>query len=102
MKIIDLVGENAITSEDGELVYQHILNSFEKHENVILDFEGTRFVTGTFLNHAIASLLRDYSPDFLNQNLKIINLSPYTKGTLLQVISYAKEYYEKTSNTSYL
>ncbi len=47
----------------------------------------------TFLNNAIGTLYQDYTSDFLNANLQILNMNGDDKFILRRVIKRAKEFY---------
>jgi hypothetical protein len=91
--IRDLVGENCITLDDGQTIYDLIHPRLQAGHSVELDFEGVKIVVSPFLNAAIGQLLRDLSPDDLNAHLKITNLSVLARPVLQRVIANAKEYY---------
>ena len=61
--------------QQGDKVYNLIVEQFHKKEKVTIDFSGVKTVLPTFLNNAIGTLYKDYSGEFLNENLKISNLS---------------------------
>ncbi len=50
-------------------------------------------VLSTFLNNAIGTLYKDYTSDFLNANLKIVNLNEDDMFILRRVIKRAKDFY---------
>lgn len=87
------IGANGITLQDGQKVYDTIYPELQRKQPVILDFADVRIVASPFLNAAIGQLLRDLSPEDLNQYLKFENLPALTRPVLKRVIDNAKEYY---------
>jgi hypothetical protein len=59
-----------------------------------LDFDGISVFASPFFNFAIGQLLKDFSPDKLNELLSIINLIPDGTSVLKRVIQNAKEYHQ--------
>jgi len=88
-----LTGENCITLDDGQKIYEQIHPRLQAKESVELDFTDVKIVASPFLNAAIGQLLRDISPDDLNTYLKISNLSLISRPVLRRVIENAKAYY---------
>lgn len=93
IKIVDVVGDRATDMQQGDVIYKKIIEQFKKKEKVVIDFEGLKTVLSTFLNNAIGTLYKDYSSDYLNENLRIINLCPDDLFILKRVIKRAKEFY---------
>lgn len=60
---------------------------------VELDFAGVSVFASAFFNFAIGQLLKDLSPNQLNERLKITNLSPNGYSILKRAIDNAKHYY---------
>jgi hypothetical protein len=89
----EIVGENAITLDDGQGVYDQIAAALCAGENVELDFTGVAVFASPFFNAAIGQLIRDQSPDELNRLLRIIGLKPAGYDVLGRVIENAKRYY---------
>lgn len=92
-RVRDLVGENCITLEDGQKVYDAIHPALVAGQDVEVDFAGVQFFASPFFNAAIGQLLRDLKPDLLNSHLKISNLVPTGMEILKRVIANARQYY---------
>lgn len=96
----------AVTTEDGNTIFQLMNSRFSLGKNVILNFEGITLMTTAFLNAAIGQLYsnNDYSSEFLNKNLELINVQDFDKHLFSMVVKRAKEYFankesfEKNSN----
>ncbi len=93
VKIRELVGENCITQEDGQKVYDLIHPEIQSGETVQLVFSSVGVFASPFFNAAIGQLLKDTKPETLNQLLKIDHLTDTGKVVLKRVIENAKQYY---------
>src|SRR5882672_7658823 len=93
LTVRDVVGENAITLEDGQGVFDRIAPVLVSGQPVELDFAGVTVFASPFFNAAIGQLLKDLKPDDLNRLLHVLNLVPAGLDVVRQVIQNAKEYY---------
>lgn len=93
IKVIEIVGDRATDMKQGDQIYTLLKEGFAKGEVVVLDFKDMVTVLSTFLNNAIGTLYKDYTSDFLNSNLKIVNLNDDDMFILRRVIKRAKEFY---------
>lgn len=93
IKVFDIVGENCITMDDGQKVYDLVLPKLQSGNSVELDFSGCRIFVSLFFNYAIGHLLKDFSSEDLNRLLKISGLTAVGVETLQGVIENAKRYY---------
>ena len=89
----ELVGENAMTLDDGEAVYRQIHDPLTRGETVELDFDGVQIFASPFFNAGIGRLLADCQPEDLNARLKVQRISPLGDRVLRRVIENAREYY---------
>lgn len=103
--IID--SELAITTDDGNLVYENIHTAFNSKKQVELDFKGINIMITAFLNSAIGRLYEKYDSDFLNDYLKLINVAPTDRILFRKVVQRAQEYFtdkkgfEDSANTAF-
>lgn len=95
IRIIDYVGDRATDMKQGDEIYSLIIDGFNKHEKVYIDFSNMTTILSTFLNNAIGTLYKDYTSEFLNENLKIENLCKDDLFILKRVINRAKDFYSK-------
>lgn len=100
MKVMvkEIIGENCITLADGEKIFQMIHDDLINHRNVELNFAGVSVFASPFFNSSIGQLLKDNSPEDLNKNLKILDISPNGDITMRRVIENSKNFY---SNREY-
>lgn len=94
IKINDLITLNqGITSEEGQPIYDMIIEALSKEENVTLDFEGVTFLTTAFLNVVIGTLYKDYTSEQLQARLHIVNAGNDTMARIKKVTDNAKSFY---------
>jgi hypothetical protein len=93
--MLDVVGDNCITVEDGEKLHKMILPALKSGDIVELDFSGVSVFASPFFNASIGALLKDISANDLNAQLKFNQLSPTGRAILRRVIENAKDYYSK-------
>lgn len=89
----DIIGENALTLEDGQSVYDRIKTELVNGRPVELDFADVRVFASPFFNAAVGQLLKDFKPEDLNRLLSVSNLIPAGHDVLTRVIENAKQYY---------
>jgi len=93
INVYEMIGENCITLEDGQRIFEMIHHELTDGNAVELNFEKVTVVASPFLNAAIGRLLKDIKPGNLNRLLKITNLVPTGLAVLRRVIENSKEYY---------
>jgi len=95
IKISDLINNTfAVTTEEGEILFNEILKNFEEGNKIILDFTMLEIIISTFFNASIGQLYSIYDGQFLKENLSIINLSNDDLNVLAKVIERAKQYFK--------
>ena len=92
-QVQNLTGENAITTEDGQAVYDAIQPELAAKHSVELDFDEVTVFASPFFNAAVGQLLKDFCTDDLNRLLTVKNLVPAGHDVLHRVIENAKKYY---------
>ena len=102
MKIIDVAkvidSPSALTQEQGNSIYNLLVNSFEKDEKVVLDFLNIESMISPFLNNAIGQLYGKYTSDDIKRLLELKNFPIGKNATLNIVISNAKKFYNNKEN----
>jgi len=76
--IKDLIGENCITLDNGQRVYDQIHPELVAGRPVEVDFRGVSVCASPFFNAAFGRLLKDLTIEELNRLLKVHN--PYSCG----------------------
>ena len=94
LKIKEIINrDTAVSSDDGEIVFNAIVNCIEKKCIAELDFSDITILTTAFLNSAIEQLYNTYSSDQLNTSLKLKNVAEEDRILFKKVIERAKEYF---------
>ncbi|WP_407508414.1 STAS-like domain-containing protein [Elizabethkingia anophelis] len=94
LTVKDIIGsEIAVTTDDGNILYENINKAFLKDDTVELDFAGIKILITAFLNSAIGRLYENYDSKFLNENLKLINVAPEDRILFKKVVERAQEYF---------
>lgn len=95
-QIYEITGEYATDANTGQQVYDLIHPKLADNQPVKLDFAGVQVFASAFFNFAIGQLLKDLSPEILNDLLDIEELSLNGRSVLQRVIDNAKRYYSDT------
>jgi len=99
INIFDVVGgKAAVSTEDGDRLFETIIAFLEKDFEVALDFANIETLTSTFLNAAIGQLYSKYDSPFLREHLRVNNLAPEDRDLMLKIIERAKEYFKDKEN----
>lgn len=99
--IRDIINSDlAVSTENGEKVFEIVNSYLEKNTKVSLDFAGITIMITAFLNAAIGKLYgyKEYTPLFLNEHLKLENVEQEDKMLFKDVIQRAKEYFADKEN----
>lgn len=101
IKIKDITRNSlAVSAADGDVVYDKIVETFDKEEKVVLDFEGIELTITAFMNAAIGKLYGKYPTETIRERLDIVNLQNEEKQLLRIVVERAKMRFNKTYPTS--
>lgn len=89
-------GDIAVSTNDGDTVYNLINDYLKNQKSVIIDFSGISIMTTAFLNAAIGQLYSNalYSDDFLNKSLQLKNVEKEDRILFSEVVKRAKEYFK--------
>lgn len=91
--IYNMVGELATTEEPGQKLYEIIHPCLLRGEPVELDFTGVKVFASPFMNFAFGQLLKDISPEKLNQLIEFTSLNDDEWDVLQYIMTKAKRYY---------
>ena len=95
LHVYDLISNGkAISTEDGNKIFEKIDFAFQNGNRVSVDFSETVILISTFLNAAIGQLYSKYKSNYLNENLSIKGLSNEDISLLRKVIERAKNYFK--------
>jgi hypothetical protein len=91
-------GPAAVSTEDGQHLFEGIHALLEKDAVVSLNFVNIETMTSTFLNAAIGQLYSHYDSPFLQKHLKVKNLTPEDRDIVKRVVERAKQYFKDKEN----
>ena len=107
IKINEVIGGNfAVTTDDGNLVFNLLDKNLEEQKKTKLDFSEVIVLTTAFLNAAIGQLYSKYKSEEISPYLKLINVADEDKILVKKVTERAKEYFankegfEKNANNA--
>jgi len=90
----EIGGSAAVSSDDGEAIFNHIVKALNNKRKVIIDFNNIELITSTFLNTAIGQLYSQYDSPFLKEHLQVENMAKEDIQLLKKVVEIAKEYFK--------
>lgn len=104
IKVYDTTGSRAVMdTPDGDVICNKIKKYFVDGEDVVLDFEKVDTILSMFLNSAVAPLYENYSSEFLQSHLSVVNMSEEDKITMKRVNARAKQFYlEKREGSEFI
>lgn len=88
----------AVSSNEGDIIYNLIYSQLKKGQNVIADFAGIELLTTAFLNIAIGQLYKDFNSSQISEKLKLMNVSELDLPLFKKVTDRAKLYYKDVSS----
>lgn len=83
----------AVSSDDGDKLYQKIDFLIREGKLVELDFSEIDVMTSAFLNAAIGQLYNSYTSEQLNSQLRLVKVVKEDISLIKKVIERAKEYF---------
>lgn len=94
LKIKDIISrKTAVSSDDGDIVYNRIVECINDNSVAELDFSEISILTTAFLNSAIGQLYNKFSSEQLNKTISLKNVADEDKILFKKVIERAKEYF---------
>ena len=101
IKVNELISCNkGVTPDEGQVIYDKLMETFNKGNNAVLDFSGVEMMTTAFLNVAIGNLYKDFNSDRLKGLLRFINLDEATAFRIKKVTDNAKQFYKNQEEFS--
>ena len=95
ISIINTIADGyGIEAEDGQKVFELILKAFEGKKKATLSFRNIEMLTTAFLDTAVGQLYKDFSEEYIKENLKVSDISDSGKVALKRVVETAKLYYK--------
>lgn len=95
INIVNIIGDAyGVEAEDGQKVFRLIVKAFKDKKNVTLSFQNIEMLTTAFLNTAVGQLYKDFSEEYIRENLKVSEISASGKVALKRVVETAKLYFK--------
>lgn len=95
INIVNTIGDvYGVEAEDGQKVFELVVKAFNDKKKITLSFQNIEMLTTAFLNTAVGQLYKDYSEDFIKENLSVSNISESGKVALKRVVDTAKLFYK--------
>lgn len=97
MKIIlkDIINsEYAVSSEQGELVYNSFIEYFKSGALIELDFSNIKITIAPFFYSCYGILFKDYSLEQVEQKIKFLNITNSTEITIKIVKNISVDFYK--------
>lgn len=89
--VFNLIGDSAITMEQGDLVLKEMYRKLDLYGKVTLDFEGVKEKSQFFFNVTIGLLMWESGVIPIEKNITCINMYNYDYDTVKKVIENANE-----------
>lgn len=96
--LIKIKGPLCVSSEDGQRIYDKIINILNNGKIVHLSFKKVKLLTPTFLNSSIGPLYGEFSEDYINNNIFIQDINEKDTELLKRVTDNAKIYFKNLKN----
>jgi hypothetical protein len=95
IKVYEIIGgADAISTGDGQSVFDRIHKAFQAGLIVKLDFQNIELIVSTFLNAAIGQLYGNYEESFIQAHIGVDNMTIEDQNLLRIVTRRAKEYFK--------
>lgn len=98
IRVADVVGNIAITAQDGDVIHARVLGALNAGETVELDFEGVSFFASPFFNASVGKLLERFGVQDVRAKVVPRALPADAQEIMSRVVKNAVDYYasEKT------
>ncbi|OJV36927.1 MAG: hypothetical protein BGO29_01970 [Bacteroidales bacterium 36-12] len=95
IQIVNLIGDvYAVEAEDGQKIFNSITKAFTDKQKVNISFQNIEMLTTAFLNTAVGQLYKDYTEEFIKENLSVSDISDSGIVSLKRVVDTAKLYFK--------
>lgn len=88
-----VIGPLAVTTDDGQALYDRIAPLIRSGQHVVLSFEGMEVTTPTFLNAAVGQLYGGFDHGQIHALLSVRDATPENLALLQRVVENAKRYF---------
>ena len=93
IRVLDISGQHAITTGDGEKLFDAIQAALKDQGTADLDFSGVRVFASPFFNASIGRLLKDHTFVELRNLVRFDNLPQVGEVVLARVVENSEQYY---------
>lgn len=94
INITNIIGDShAVEANDGNKVFKLITKAFSDKKRVVVSFQNIEMLTTAFLNTAFGKLYKDYSEEYIRDNLSVESISKSGKVAFKRVVDTAKLFY---------
>ncbi len=80
-------GKNTVSRADGKKIYSLIVGAWHKEKQIVIDFGDISVSSISFLDEALGVLLLKYSPKDILSKIKLVNIRPFDKSVLNNIMS---------------
>jgi hypothetical protein len=95
VQIVNVIGDvYAVEAEDGQKVFNLITKAFADGQKVNISFQNIEMLTTAFLNTAVGQLYKDFTEEFVKENLSVSEISDSGIVSLKRVVDTAKLYFK--------
>ncbi len=89
IQLIDTIGSECTSLDQGEKVYQLLIGELKEKKNVEMDFQGVKTLFSPFLMGCMGKLLGHFEKEVLMQRLIFCNITPDHLKTINEFIDRA-------------
>lgn len=94
ISVFEIIGSSdAISTVDGQLVFERIKTAFGAEKKVVLDFSNIDLVITSFLNVCVGQLYGIFDEEFIREHISVVNMKLEDQDLLRIVTRRAKEYF---------
>lgn len=93
IKVFDIVGDGALSSEHGYEIYNSIFPLLLSGEQITLDFSDVKYFCSHFCSAALGQLCKDFSREELRKVLSLKNVTPDGRYVMKRCMDHAWETY---------
>lgn len=99
IKIREIIGKNAVSMKQGDILYSLLKPAFDGNINkdnykIIIDFEDVSVISSPFFNASVCLMLKDYSIKDCQKVLVFENTKQDTKNILNIALQNAINFYK--------
>src|SRR5262245_18377561 len=82
INLMELVGKNTVTRDDGKIVYDRIQTLWNKTDQISVNFDNVLIASVSFMDEAFGHLALNHSPAEIKGKLKFSNISDFDRALL--------------------